>query len=479
MSEKLKVLIVATEVNPYAKSGGLGDVIGSLPKELLAKGVDVRVVFPKYKTINDDLIKDVVNVGSAEVSLNNNKSGCAYFYLNNEVPIYMVEHHHYFSRDGLYGYGDDHERFAFFTKAVLDMLPIVEFQPDIINFNDWQTALGPLYLKDFYSGFTFYNKIKSIFTIHNIQYQGVFGSHVLDSIGLNYGYNTIDKLEFYGAINFMKAGILYADKITTVSATYANEIQTEQYGYGLHNVLRERSYKICGIINGIDTVANDPKTDKYLYKNFDEDTLYIKNENKKNLQETLFLEVREDVPVVAIISRLVDQKGLDLIASAMESMMNYDVQLVVLGTGDRRYEDMFKHFAYRYAGKVSANIYFSEEMAHKIYASADFFLMPSLFEPCGLGQLFAMRYGTIPIVRNTGGLSDTVTHYNYDTRVGNGFRFDDYDINGLMWCFNEAIHSYYTDHLDTIRRNAMRLDSSWENSANRYIELYNEVKNLY
>lgn len=476
MSEKIKVLIVASEVNPYVKSGGLGDVIGSLPKELKNKNIDVRVCVPKYKTIRNDLIKDIKHEVDADIWLSHfNKVGCSIFSLDYPVKTYFIENHDLFSRDNIYGYNDDYFRFAFFTKASIEMLPLVDFKPDIIMFNDWQSALGPLYLKDFYSRYDFYSNIKTIFTIHNLQYQGNFGRNILYSIGLNDGYYNTNKLECYKDVNFMKGGILYADKVTTVSETYAMEIQRPEYGYGLDGILREINYKVCGILNGIDTVLNDPKTDNYLVKNFDKDSAYLKAENKIKLQEELNLPVRADVPMVAIISRLVNQKGLDLIASAMQSMMEYDIQLVVLGTGDKQYEDMFKYFQYAYNGKVSANIFFSEDLAHKIYASADFFLMPSLFEPCGLGQMFAMRYGTVPIVRNVGGLCDTVSMYNYDTKEGNGFKFNDYDVNGLLWCFNEAINSFYKEDFSNIRTNAMTGDYSFAKSAEKYVSLFNEL----
>lgn len=479
MAKKLKVLIVASEGSPFSKSGGLGDVIGSLPKELQAQDVDVRIVLPKYKSIKDELITDVKNMANLYVSLGYNKYGCSVFANdNNGVITYLIENHDFFSRDGFYGYDDDYLRFAFFTKASLEMLHLVDFKPDVINFNDWQTGLGPIYLRDQLSQFTFYKDIKSVFTIHNIQYQGIFSPYILGQVGLNRGYANYDKLEFYGAINFMKGGILYADKVTTVSKTYAQEIQTWQYGYKLNEILKEQSHKVCGILNGIDKSLNDPKTDNLIFKNFDIDSLDIKRENKKSLQEELGLDIREDVPVISVISRLVDQKGIELIAYAMNELMGLDIQLIILGTGDKHYEDMFKYYAYHNKGKVSANIFFNEKLAHKIYASSDIFLMPSLFEPCGLSQIFSMCYGTIPVVRNTGGLSDTISQYDYETKQGTGFKFNDYDKNGLMWCLNEAIEAYHSDDFINIIKNAMNNDFSWEKSAKEYIELYNELKEL-
>lgn len=477
--EKIKVLMVASEASPFAKSGGLGDVIGSLPKELKNNGVDIRVVIPKYKSIKTELISNIKKVLDFDVHLGYKKIGCSVFLKEiNKVKIYLIENHDYFSRDGFYGYSDDHIRFAFFTKAALSMLPEIKFKPDIVNFNDWQTGLGPIFLRDQLSGFTFYKDIKSVFTIHNIQYQGVFSPSVLDEVGLNSGYFTKEKLEFFNAINFMKGGILYADKVTTVSKTYANEIQTPEFGYNLHDVLKERSYKVCGILNGIDSKDTDPRKDKLIFKNFDFDSISIKAENKKALQEELGLEIRKDVPMISIISRLVDQKGCELIAQILQEILSYDIQLVVLGTGDKRYEDMFKHFGFHHGHKMSANIYFDEALSHRIYASSDMILMPSLFEPCGLSQIFAMGYGTIPIVRNTGGLSDTVSHYDKTTKQGTGFKFNDYDRNGLLWCINEARTMYNNGEFINIIKNAMECDFSWDSSAKEYIGLYTELKNL-
>ncbi len=478
MANKLNVLIVASEANPFAKSGGLGDVIGSLPQELKNQDVDVRVVIPKYSSIKNELIQDIEKVSDFYVDLGCSNYGCSVFLKDTNIKTYMIENHNFFGRESFYGYEDDYLRFAFFTKASLIMLDQIGFQPDVINFNDWQTALGPIYLRDIFGQFTFYKEIKSVFTIHNIQYQGVFSRDILDSIGLNQGYFTKEKLEFYEAVNFMKGGILYADKVSTVSKTYALEIQTPQYGYKLDEILKENSHKVLGILNGIDVDANDPKKDALIFKNFDMNTLEIKKENKADLQRELGLEVRENVPMFAIISRLVDQKGIELIAQIMEKLMSLDIQLVILGTGDKHYEDMFKHFEYYNRRKLSANIYFNEQLAHKIYASADLFLMPSLFEPCGLSQIFSMCYGTIPVVRNTGGLCDTVKHYDYKTKSGNGFVFNDYDSGGLLWCIYEAMNCFGKKDFSNVIKNAMSCNFSWENSAKEYIGLYTELKNL-
>ena len=473
--KKLKVLIVSSEVAPYAKSGGLGDVIGSLPKALRELGVDVRVVVPKYKIIKNEYFFDIKYIGSFETKLSWRTQRAGVLLKELDFPIYFIENDYYFYRDGLYGYGDDNERFAFFCKATLDMLSFINFYPDVIHCNDWQTGIIPIFLKEIYGKFIYYSKIKTLYTIHNLQYQGIFGRETMEILDIPYYYFSDGNIEFYGNISYMKAGLIYSDKINTVSNTYAKEIQTEKYGYGLDGVLREKSDKLSGIINGIDFYENNPKTDKRIYKNFDIDSFHIKKENKLSIQNELGLEQR-DVPIISIISRLVDQKGFDILAQIFDEVMFYDVQFIVLGTGESRYENMFKYFEHKYKGKVSANIMFDAILAQKIYAASDMFIMPSLFEPCGLGQMFSLRYGTIPIVRKTGGLADTVSHYNIDTKEGNGFVFEDYDGNGLLWAIKEALKFYsIKDEWNNIVKNAMSCNYSWENSAIKYVELYNSL----
>ena len=474
--KKLKVLIVSSEVAPYAKSGGLGDVAGSLPKALKELGVDVRVVLPKYKTIKNEHFVDIKYLGSFETNLSWRTQKAGILLKEADVPVYFIENDHYFYRDGLYGYGDDNERFAFFCKAALDMLSFIDFYSDVIHCNDWQTGPLCLLLKETYRKLIYYSKIKTLYTIHNLQYQGVFGRETMDLLDVPDYCFTNGDLEFYGNVSYMKAGLMYADKISTVSETYANEIQTEQYGYGMDGVLRFKKDNLFGIINGIDFTENDPATDKRLYKNFDINSIELKKENKKALQKELGLEER-DVPIISIISRLADQKGLDLVAQIFDELMHEDVQFVVLGTGESRYEHMFKSFAYRHPGKISANILFDGNLAQRIYASSDMFLMPSLFEPCGLGQMFSLRYGTVPIVRKTGGLADTIFHYNTETKEGNGFVFENYDGNGLLWAIREALKVYHMgeEEWSHVVKNAMACKYSWENSAKKYVELYNNL----
>ena len=481
-SKELKVLVVASEVSPYVKSGGLGDVIGSLPLALFEAGLDIRVVLPRYRTISSEHRCKYVN--SFVVSLNwRNQSASIFEMEDAAVPTYLVENDFYFGRDGLYGYGDDHERFAFFTKAAIELLSCVEFTPDIIHFNDWQTAIGCVYLRDVYARFVFYRNIKTLFTIHNLQYQGLYNRDQLSRLDLNDGYFVTDKFEFHNNISLMKGGLVYADAISTVSPTYAQEIQTPAYGHGLDGTLRHFSHKLHGILNGIDINLYDPACDPSIFVNFsdkDADLMDKKRENKARLQQVLNLP-QTDAPMVAIISRLVDQKGLDLVAIVIEELLYKGVQLVVLGTGDGRYEHLFKHYAWRAPNQVSANIFFSEDLARKIYAAADMFLMPSMFEPCGLGQIIAMRFGAVPIVRHTGGLVDTVWNYSAGNPQGNGFVFNDYVASGLMWAMNQALDTFHNDKQGWTRvvENAMSCDFSWNKSARKYKELYKKLKRLY
>lgn len=471
----LKVLFVASEVSPYAKSGGLGDVAGSLPKSLQSAGVEVKVVFPKYKSIKQQYLEKAKYIDSFAVSLGWRDQSATLYSLEADVPTFMIENDYYFGRDGYYGYGDDNERFAFFCKAAVEFLAKIDFVPDIIHCNDWQTGPLCLYLKDLYKRLTAFADVKSLFTIHNLQYQGNFGKDTLYMMDLNDGYFTDDKMEFYGNVSYMKAGIMYADAINTVSRTYSHEIQTSQYGYGLDGVLRNRSNCLSGIVNGIDYEENNSETSKKIYENFNVHNLQGKRNNKYKLQEELNLPQR-DVPMLSIISRLVDQKGINLVIDCMDELMSKDVQLVILGTGDGRYEYLFREFANRYRDKVSANILFDDTLAQKIYAASDMFLMPSLFEPCGLGQLFAMSYGTVPIARTTGGLVDTVKQYNFENGEGNGFLFQDFISSGLMWAINEALSAYYDNNQwNKVVSNAFNTKFSWDDSAVEYIKLYEKL----
>ena len=476
-AEKLKILIVSSEAAPFVKSGGLGDVVGSLPKALRKLGADVRVVIPKFRKIKNEYYIDVEYLGCFDVKLGWRTQKAGVLFKNGEVPTYFIENDFYFGRDELYGYDDDNERFAFFSKAVLDMLPFVDFVPDIIHCNDWQTGPVPMLLRETYKKITYLKDIKTIYTIHNLQYQGNFDPSSMEMLDLPWYLYDNGTVEFYGRMSYMKAGLVYADIISTVSETYADEIQTEEYGYGFDGIIRAGKDRLRGIINGIDYETNNPETDKRIDVNYSADNAEAKKENKRLLQERLGLEQR-DVPMICMISRLADQKGLDILANAMERLMQNDIQFVILGTGEKRYEDMFRYYENRWKGRFCSCIMFDDTLAQKIYASGDMFLMPSRFEPCGLGQMFSLRYGTVPVVRKTGGLADSVEQFNGETGTGNGFLFETYDAEGILWAVGEALKIYTdTDKWNTLVKNCMNTKLSWSDSAEKYMELYKEMLN--
>ena len=476
-AEKLKILIVSSEAAPFVKSGGLGDVVGSLPKALRKLGADVRVVIPKFRKIKNENYIDVEYPGCFDVKLGWRTQKAGVLFKNGEVPTYFIENDFYFGRDELYGYDDDNERFAFFSKAVLDMLPFVDFVPDIIHCNDWQTGPVPMLLRETYKKITYLKDIKTIYTIHNLQYQGNFDPSSMEMLDLPWYLYDNGTVEFYGRMSYMKAGLVYADIISTVSETYADEIQTEEYGYGFDGIIRAGKDRLRGIINGIDYEANNPENDKRIDVNYSANNAEAKKENKRLLQERLGLEQR-DVPMICMISRLADQKGLDILANAMERLMQNDIQFVILGTGEKRYEDMFRYYENRWKGRFCSCIMFDDTLAQKIYASGDMFLMPSRFEPCGLGQMFSLRYGTVPVVRKTGGLADSVEQFNRETGTGNGFLFETYDAEGILWAVGEALKIYTdTDKWNTLVKNCMNTKLSWSDSAEKYMELYKEMLN--
>ncbi|MBO8128724.1 MAG: glycogen synthase GlgA [Peptococcaceae bacterium] len=479
----LKILLVSSEVVPFAKTGGLADVAGSLPKALATvvdHGLphnDVRVVMPRYKMIEDArYVMDypVPFMDRQETAILREKEIEANFQgTKHRVPVYMVDNYHYFYRDDIYAYQDDAERFAFFCWAVLETLPRLNWQPDIIHCNDWQTGPIPLFLKTHYAHNPFYNHIATIFTIHNLQYQGNFPKEVLRLLNLGPEFYTPEKLEFYGTVSFMKAGIQYADILNTVSRTYAKEIQTPEMGERMDGLLRKRGTDLYGIINGINYHEFDPTTDPRLHKNYDVNSLDAKKENKFALQREMELPVH-DVPVIGIISRLVNQKGLDLVAEIADELMHLSLQLVILGTGDPYYHQLFSGMKKRYPDKIGLQLKFNPVLAQRIYAGSDMFLMPSRFEPCGLGQLIALRYGSIPIVRETGGLADTITEYDPVSRQGNGFVFREYSGRALYSAIARAL-KVYRDEPDSWKhlvKNAMEMDFSWARSAVEYLQLY-------
>lgn len=476
--ENLKVLFAASEAAPFAKTGGLADVAGSLPKTLRGLGVDIRVVIPKYKTIPGYYTDRMEFLGHIFVDVGWRHQYCGIFRLVHEnVTFYFIDNAYYFDRNGLYGFYDEAEQFTFFSRALIESLPFINFKPDIIHCNDWQTSMVSLFLKSGYSGNSFFSNIKTLYTIHNLKYQGIFPKEIMsDLLALDWKYFNIDGVEFFNCVNFMKSGILYSDAVSTVSKTYAEEIKTDFYGEKLNNIIEKRSDDLYGITNGIDYDENNPSTDPRIYANFSLTNIEGKKVNKAKLQEQLGLPVREDVPLIGIISRLVDQKGFDLLNCVFDEFLSEDVQLVVLGTGDPVYEDMFRKMSGKYPQKLSATISYDAVLAQKIYAGADLFLMPSLFEPCGLSQIISMRYGTIPIVRKTGGLSDTVKSYDEYSDTGNGFSFSNYNAHDMLHVIRRAINFYRSKEIwGRLVLRAMSQDFSWERSAGEYIGLYKRI----
>lgn len=475
----MRILFVASEAHPFIKVGGLGDVAYALPKALRKFGVDARVIIPKYTSIPERFRNSMNTIASFNVPVGwRNQHGGLQYMEYDGVPFYFIDNEYYFKRPAAYGHGDDGERYAYFSKAVLEAIRYMgDFRPDVIHCNDWHTGpIVPL-LKTFFQDQLEYRNIKTVFTIHNLQYQGVYSKEMLQELlGLGWDFFTEDKMKYYDAISFMKAGLNMADKISTVSETYADEIKTAYYGEGLEGLLRYRTWDLWGIVNGIDTEIFNPETDTELFYNFNGDNLENKLKNKEELQRELGLPVRRDVPMIGIVSRLVKQKGFDLIACVLEDILNMDVQLVVLGTGDMDFENMFRQFAWKYPEKLSANIFFDNKLAKRIYASSDMFLMPSQFEPCGIGQLLALRYGSIPIVRETGGLKDTVKAYEESTGEGNGFSFANYNAHDMLYTIRRAAGFYQDKDLWTeLVRRAMWEDNSWSKSAQKYIQLYNTI----
>lgn len=474
----MKVLFAASEAHPFIKTGGLGDVMGALPKSLVKLGVDVGVVIPKYKNIKDELKQKLQFVKWFTVPVGWRNQYCGIFqYEYKGVIYYFIDNEYYFNREGLYGYFDDGERFAFFNRAVLEFIKQIDWQPDLINCNDWQTGMIPVLLNLEYKRDKFYSKIKTIFSIHNLLFKGSFSPKVLPELfGYDYMPLANGSVELDGSVSFLKGGLNYCDQITTVSNTYAEEIKTPQYGEGLDGFLRSKSYYLMGIVNGIDYEEFNPQDDKFIFKNFNINSIDNKVENKLALQIELGLPQKQDTPMIGLISRLTHQKGCDLIVNMIDRLLQRDIQLVILGTGDYWYEETFKNLQNRYPDKVSANIKFDNTLAHKIYAATDIFLMPSLFEPCGLGQLIALRYGSIPIVRETGGLKDTISPYNQYNGVGNGFGFRNFNSNELMQIIEYALTIYNDKNAwNNIIRQAMNSDNSWEKSAMQYKLLYEGV----
>ena len=477
------ILFVASESVPFIKTGGLADVVGSLPKELDKSKYDVRVFIPKYGCMKQAM-KDRLNYRTnfyMDFNWKNVYVGIMEAVIDG-ITFYFIDNEYYFS--GPKPYCEDAlfeiEKYSFFCKAVLSSLPLIDFKPDLIHCHDWQTGLIPVFLKDHFAGSAFFRDIKSVMTIHNLKFQGKWNIDTFKNItGLSDYYFTDDKLEAYGDANMLKGGLVYADAVTTVSDTYAEEIKTEFFGEGLHGLMQARSGELKGIVNGIDYTDFNPETNVHIYNNYSVDNFRKeKIKNKRALQKELGLKEDDKAMLIGIVSRLTDQKGFDLIAYMMEEMCEENVQFAILGTGQAEYENMFRYYANKYPEKVSANIYYSESLSHKIYAASDAFLMPSLFEPCGLSQLMALRYGTLPIVRETGGLKDTVEPYNEYEGTGTGFSFTNYNAHEMFDCVRYAISVYY-DHKrnwNKLVERAMNADFSWGVSAKKYEEMYDWLK---
>lgn len=470
----MKVLFAASEAYPFAMSGGLADVAGALPKALRRRLIGCRIVLPLYGSISEEMRQKMTFITSITVPVAWRRQYCGIFEAHIDgVIYYLIDNQYYFKRDGLYGHYDDAERFAFFSRAVLEMIPHIGFTPDIIHCNDWQTALIPVYLNSFYRDNELYSNIKTVFTIHNIQYQGKYGYELCEDV-LGLPQEAASLLSYDNCINFMKGAIQCADKVTTVSPTYAHEILDPYYSHGLDNILNMFTFKLTGIVNGIDCDVYNPATDTLIYKNYTAETMDGKAYNKEKLQKELGLPQNPDTPVIGIVTRLVKHKGIDLVKHVFEDMVKADIQFAILGSGEWEFETFFHDMSEKYPQKVGLKLGFNPQLAHRIYAGADIFLMPSQSEPCGLAQMVALRYGTIPIVRETGGLNDTISDSGDGN--GNGFTFKSYNAHDMLNTVWRAIEGYSDKHgWEILRKRAMGCDNSWGASANAYIRLYKEI----
>jgi len=472
----MKILYAASEAGPFIRTGGLGDVSAALPPALVKEGQEVAVILPYYEKIPATYKSTMEFIGATTVPLSWRRQYAGLFKcVHQGVAYFFVDNEYYFKRKPIYGFFDDGERFAFFSKAVLELIPLMGFYPDIIHCNDWQTALIPVMLDAFYRKAKGYANIKTVLAIHNIEFQGRMSSYVIDNVfGLPEEFASV--VEYKGDANMLKGGIEAANKVITVSPTYANEILDPYFSYGLEHILHERKYKLQGILNGIDVDLYNPEKDKALVKKYSYKTIKNKKQNKEALQQLLGLPVA-NVPLIGMVGRLTGQKGIDLLTRVLKEVLSMDLQLVVLGTGDWKYENALKEAEKQFPTKINAAITFSADLASKIYAASDMFLMPSRFEPCGLSQMIAMRYGSVPIVRETGGLKDTVEPFNPETDTGVGFTFKTYDAYDMLDAIKRAVNVYteQPDKWNIIVKNGMSRDFSWNKSADEYITMY---KNL-
>jgi starch synthase len=460
----MKIALCASEVVPFAKTGGLADVAGALPLALEGLGEEVIIIMPGYKQIQN-----------AKCKIQNLKENISYSIIGKSIKVYFIENNAYFNRDGLYGdktgdYKDNLDRFSYYSKKSLDLLKDINFKADIIHCHDWQSSLVPIYLKTLYADDPFYKKTKTVLTIHNIGYQGLFSKEEFPKLGLDWALFNMEQLEFYDRINILKGGIVFSDVINTVSRTYSKEIQTKEFGFGLEGILAKRKDSIFGIINGLDYSIWNPESDNFIAKSYSGATLEDKYKNKKDLQRICRLPLKEDVPLFGIVSRLAEQKGFDILSQAIDKICKMDLQLVILGTGDLKYHLLLEEAVKKYPKIISLHLKFDDSLAHKIYAGSDIFLMPSKYEPCGLGQMISLKYGTIPLVFKTGGLADTVTE-------DNGFVFDSYTKEDLIKTISTAKSAFKSKKKwAALMLRAMQCNFSWAESAKQYVQLYKNAK---
>ncbi len=477
--QPLKILILAAEVVPFVKVGGLADVVGALPKALRALGHDVRLAMPRYGQIDPEQfgLSSVIDKLSVDMATFREPVSVMQGSIGEGIPVYMIDAPRYFDREHIYGYMDDGERFILFCRAALEAMRVLDWSPDVIHCNDWHTGIVPNWMHTVYRNDPFFENSATVYTIHNLAYQGIFGYRILEVAGVaTHGFLYPQIAELANVVDIMGRGILFADAVTTVSERYAQEILTPTFGEKLDTLLRSRKDRLFGILNGIDYAEMNPATDRYIAAQFDAESLEKRGKNKQALQERAHLPVREDVPVLAMISRLTDQKGFDLLGQIVQPLFAQGVQFVVMGIGDQHYQEMFQNLAVRYPEQVASFLTFNTEMAQGIYAGSDMFLMPSRWEPCGLGQLIAMRYGSVPIVRKVGGLADTVQEYDPRTGEGNGFTFDNYDPWEFFAAIVRALELYrFQDIWHTLQQRSMAADHSWRASAMRYVEVYHNA----
>ena len=474
----MKLLFLTSEASPFAKTGGLGDVAGALPAALANKRVSTRAMMPLYDKISDEFRSQMKFLGARTINLGWREAYCGLFELKHRgVTWYFIDNEYYFKRGELYGHFDDGERYAFFSRAAAELAQgLPDWRPDVIHCNDWQTALVPVYLRDHFAGEA--DDIRTVFTIHNIEYQGRYSRDLLgDLFALPDRWFNGGTMEFKGGLNLMKAGIEMADWVTTVSPSYAEELGYSFYAHGMEGVISACRHKISGILNGIDMEVYDPETDPHLFKNYSAEMPAGKQENKVQLQKLLGLAPRKNTPLVAMVTRLVGHKGLDLVAASLEAMMDIDVQFALIGQGEWHFEQLLLNAEETYKGRFSASLMYNAALAQKLYAGADIFLMPSLSEPCGLAQMIAMRYGTLPLVRETGGLKDTVTPYIAESGTGRGFTFTNYNADDMQYVLKQAVALYQKEpkKFKAMQAADMKLDFSWSASAGEYMKIYRNI----